>query len=52
MEVHFTPDQEARLLDEGARIRAAVREGVAQAERGEFIEEEEMNFRFDEMLRS
>ena len=41
-----------RLLDEDARFRAAVREGVAQADRGEFIEEEEMNSRFEEMLRS
>jgi len=32
-----------RLLQEDARFRAAIREGVAQADRGEFIEEEEMN---------
>jgi predicted transcriptional regulator len=30
-----------RLLHEDARFRAAVREGIAQADRGEFIEEEE-----------
>jgi predicted transcriptional regulator len=41
-----------RLLHEDARFRAAVREGVAQADRGEFIEEQEMNSRFEEMLRS
>ena len=29
-----------RLLQEDARFRAAVREGVAQADRGEFIEED------------
>lgn len=74
MEVHFTPEQEARLaqiadqkgtdpetllkdaalslFQEDARFRAAVREGIAQADRGEFIEEEEMNARFDQMLRS
>ena len=74
MEVHFTPEQEAklariatttgtdaerlvkdaalRLLEEDARFRAAVREGIAQADRGEFIEEEEMDARFEEMLRS
>jgi len=41
-----------RLLDEDARFRAAVREGVAQAGRGEFIEEEEMHARVEQMLRS
>ena len=74
MEVHFTPEQEARLaqiaantgtgteelvkdaalrlLDEDARFRAAVREGIAEADRGEFIEEEEMDARFEKLLRS
>lgn len=73
MEIHFTPEQEAklvqiaiqegidaerlvkdaamRLVEEDARFRAAVREGIAQADRGEFIEEEEMNARFEQMLR-
>jgi predicted transcriptional regulator len=41
-----------RLLEEDARFRAAVREGVAQADRGEFIEEEEMAARLEQMLRS
>jgi predicted transcriptional regulator len=31
-----------RLLQEDARFRAAVREGIAQADRGEFIEQAEM----------
>jgi hypothetical protein len=53
-EVPFTPEQEAQLaqiastalLQEDARFRAAIREGIAQADRGEFIEEEEeMNAR-------
>jgi predicted transcriptional regulator len=74
MEVHFTPEQEARLsqiaassgtdperlvkdaalrlLEEDARFRAAVREGVEQADRGEFIEEAEMASRLEQMLRS
>jgi predicted transcriptional regulator len=74
MEVHFTPEQEARiaqvaaatgtdpeafvkdatmrLLQEDARFRAAVMEGKAYADRGEFIEEEEMDARFEEMLSS
>ena len=73
MEVHFTPEQEARLdrfarifgtpaeelvkdaalrlLEEDAHFRTAVREGAAQADRGEFIEEDEMNARFEQMLR-
>ena len=37
---------------EDPQFRAAVREGLAQADRGEFIEEEEMDARFEEMLRS
>ena len=41
-----------RLLEEEGRFRAAVREGIAQAERGEFIEEEDMDSRFEQMLRS
>jgi predicted transcriptional regulator len=73
MEVHFTPEQEAqlvqiatsagtdaegvvkdaalRLLQEDARFRAAVREGIVQADGGEFIEEEEMDARLEQMLR-
>ena len=41
-----------RLLQDDARLRAAVREGIAQADRGEFIEEEEMDARLEQMLRS
>lgn len=74
MEVHFTSEQEAqlmeiaasagtdpealvkdatiRLLEEDARFRAGVLEGKAYADRGEFIEEEEMDARFEQMLRS
>jgi len=73
MEVHFTPEQEARLeqiatitgteperlvkdaalrlLEEDDHFRAAVKEGIAQADRGEFIEEEEMDARLEQMLR-
>jgi hypothetical protein len=73
MEVHFTPEQEAeliqlarvagrgaaedlvkdaalRLLDEDARFRAAVAEGIAQADRGEFIDEQDMDARLEQML--
>ncbi len=74
MEIHFTPEQEARLtqiattagmdaerlvkdaalrlLQEDARFRAAVREGIAQADQGQLIEEEEMDARLEHMLRS
>jgi predicted transcriptional regulator len=44
-------DAAVRLLEEDARFRAAVREGIAQADRGEFIEEE-MDARLEQMLRS
>jgi predicted transcriptional regulator len=45
-------DAGLRLLDEDTRFRAAVLEGKAYADRGEFIEEEEMDARFEEMIRS
>ncbi len=41
-----------RLLEQDARFRAAVREGIAQADRGEFFEEEEMEARIERMLNS
>jgi predicted transcriptional regulator len=45
-------DAALRLLQEDARFRAAVREGIAQADRGEFIGEEEMDARLEQMLGS
>ena len=45
-------DAALRLLEEDARFRAAVREGIAQADRGEFIEEVDMDARLERMLRS
>jgi predicted transcriptional regulator len=45
-------DAALRLLQDDARFRAAVREGIAQAERAEFIEEEEMDARLEQMLRA
>lgn len=45
-------DAAMRLLKEDARFRAAVREGIEQADRGEFLEEDDMDARFEEMLRS
>jgi predicted transcriptional regulator len=44
-------DAALRLLHEDSRFRTAVREGIAQANRGEFIEEEEMDALLEQMLR-
>jgi predicted transcriptional regulator len=73
MELHFTPEQQARIaqiaktgtaperlvtnvvtryLDEEARFLAAVEKGIAAAERGEFIEEEEMDARLEAMFKA
>jgi predicted transcriptional regulator len=40
-----------RYLDEEARFLAAVERGIAAAERGEFIEEEEMDARLEAMFK-
>jgi hypothetical protein len=45
-------DAALRLLEEDAHFRSAVLEGKACADRGELIEEEEMDIRFEQMLRS
>lgn len=45
-------DAALRLLKEDARFRAAIREGIAQADRGELIDEQEMDARLEQMLRS
>jgi predicted transcriptional regulator len=45
-------DAALRFLQEDACFRAAVREGIAQADRGEFIEEDEMDARLEQMLGS
>jgi predicted transcriptional regulator len=39
-----------RLLEQQSRFSAAVREGILQADRGEFIEEDEMDTRFERMF--
>ena len=74
MEVHFTPEQEARLsqiathagidpeqlvkdaalrlVEEDAQFRAAVREGIAAADRGEFVEHDEVWANVEKILRS
>ena len=48
--VRLVKDAALRLLKD-ARFRAAVREGIEQADRDEFIEEAEMDARFEQMLR-
>jgi predicted transcriptional regulator len=45
-------DAALRLLEDDARFRAAVLEGKASSDRGEFIEEDEMDARFEAMLRA
>jgi predicted transcriptional regulator len=40
------------LVRQDAQFRAAVRLGIAQADRGEFIEEDEMDARIEQMLES
>ena len=45
-------DATLRLLDEDERFRAAVREGIAAADRGEFIEHEEVWAHIEKILRS
>jgi predicted transcriptional regulator len=44
-------DAALRLIQENIRFRAEVRKGVEQADRGEFIEEAEMDARVERMLR-
>lgn len=44
-------DAALRLLEDDARFRAGVRRGLAQADRGEFIEEEEMDARVKSMFK-
>ncbi len=73
MEVHFSPEQQARLaqiatkagtepanlvadvvtryLESEAKFLAAVERGIVAAQRGEFLEEEEMDSRVDAMFK-
>jgi predicted transcriptional regulator len=44
-------DTVARYLDEEGRFLAAVEKGIAAADRGEFIEEEEMDARLEAMFK-
>jgi predicted transcriptional regulator len=49
---HLVKDAVLRLLEEDARFRAAVREGIEQADAGQFIEQAEMDARLEQMLRT
>jgi predicted transcriptional regulator len=42
-------DAALRLLDEDSAFRAAVRKGVKQADRGEFVSEQDMDSRLHRM---
>jgi predicted transcriptional regulator len=48
---HLVKDILVRYLDDEARFVAAVEKGLAAAERGEFIEEEDMDARIERMFR-
>ena len=48
---HLVKDAALRLLQKEARFVQAVEKGLAAAERGEFIDEEEMTARVDRMFR-
>jgi len=39
---HFVKDAALRLVDETARFRTAVREGIAQADRGDLMEDDDV----------
>lgn len=45
-------DAALQLLEEDIKFRAAVLESLACADTGEFIEEDEMDARFEKLLRS
>jgi predicted transcriptional regulator len=48
---HLVKDVVVRYLDDEARFLAAVEKGRAAAERGEFIEEDEMDARIERMFK-
>lgn len=74
MEVHFTPEEEAklfriaahvgtdaehlvkdaalRLVEDEEKFRAAVQEGIEQADRGKFIDDDEVRLWLEERERS
>ena len=49
---HLVKNAALRLLERDARYRAAVRKGLEQADREQFVDEVEMEARIDRMLQS
>jgi len=49
---HLVKNAALRLLERDARYRASVRKGLEQADRGQFVDEAEMEARIDRMLQS
>jgi hypothetical protein len=45
-------DAALQLIEENASFRRAVLEGIAEADRNEFLEEAEMDARFEKLLQS
>jgi predicted transcriptional regulator len=43
-------DAALRLIEDDERFRASVRKGLEQADRGEFVEEQEMNLRIKKFV--
>jgi hypothetical protein len=48
MEIEMTPEQEAQLADD--HFSGGVRKGIEEADRGELIEETDMDARVERML--
>ena len=49
---HLVRDAALRLVEDDTKFRAAVRDGIAQADRGELIDDEEVRFWLEERERS
>jgi len=49
---HWVKDVALRAVEETARFRAAVREGITQADRGELIEDDEVRLWLEQQERS
>jgi len=49
---HLVKDAALRLVEEDAKFRAAVQEGIEQADRGELIDHEEVIARIERRLQS
>lgn len=48
----FVKNAALRLLERGVRFHASVRKGIEQADRGQSVDEHEMEARIDRMLQS